>query len=168
MTLGEGNFTLTSKSVGSSLGPAQLGPLEMAPRGGMATNRHHIQNGQTISRTRAKAGHLLHPGNHHQATAQIISKSSSIRTGAPLSLFLLRDTMYLNTSTCWEPNQQSHQARTQMRLWPTTRQLASSRRLEETRSRPQKIGYSQIWWTMMISHHFQWHRVQHQHGHKCR
>ena len=49
--------------------------------------------------------HLLHLGNPHQVAAQTTSTSSSTKTGALLSLSLLRDTIYRNTLTCWGQTQ---------------------------------------------------------------
>ena len=168
MTLGGENSTSTSNLVGFSLGVAQSAPLEMAPLVQMEMSCLHMESELTTSQNQAKASHLLRRGNPHPAAAQTTSTSLSIRTGAPPSLFLLRDTTYRNTSTCWELTQQSHQACAHMTLWPAMKQFMKSRRLEETRSRLQLTESSWIWWMMMTSHHFPWPHDQHQHGHKCR
>ena len=166
MSLGGENSTSTLNLVGSSLGVAQSAPLEMAPLAGtgMEMSCLHTESEPTTSQSQAKAGHLLHCGNPRQVAAtQITSTSLSIKTGAPPSLFLLCNTTYCNTSTCWEPTQQSHQAHAHMRLRPTMRQLTKSWRLEETRSRPHQIGNSQIWWMTMTFHHSPWPHDRTQH-----
>ena len=91
MTIGGENSTSTLNLVGFSSGVVQLAPLEMAPWDLMEITCPHMGIYRTISQTQWKASHLLRPGNPHPAAARTISMSSSIRTGAPLNLFLLRD-----------------------------------------------------------------------------
>ena len=166
MTLGGENSTSTLNLVGSSLGVTQSAPLEMAPLAGtgMEMSCLHTESEPTTSRSQAKAGHLLRlrqPSSSSSNTDNIhVVVNQNRRTP---SLFLLCNTTYHNTSTCWEPTQQSHQAHAHMRLRPTMRQLVKSWRLEETRSRPHQIGNSQIWWMTMTFHCSPWphNRAQH-------
>ena len=166
MTIGGENSTSTLNLVGFSSGVAQLAPLEMAPWDLMEITCPHMGIDRTISQTQWKASHLLRPGNPHPAAARTISMSSSIRTGAPPNLFLLRDTTYLNTSICWVQTQRSSQACAQRKPRPAMKQFAQSRRLEERRFRLQRIARFQMSLTMPTFHHFPWPCDQRQHRHR--
>ena len=111
--------------------------------------------------------HLLRPGNPHLAAKWTTSTSLSTRTGAPPNLFLLQDTMYLSTLTCWAQTQQLPQAHTQRKSRPTMKQFAQSRRLGVRKSRLQRTARSQMSWMTRTSHHFPWPCDRHQHRHRC-
>ena len=151
------------------MGVAQLAPLEMAHRAGptMVTSRPHTESEQITSQTRQRAGHLLRPGNHRQvAAARTTSMLSSIEIGAPQSLSRHRDTMCLNTSTCWAQTQRSHQAHAHMRFRRAMKQLATSWKLKVSGSRLLRTARFQTTWMMTTSHHSPWHRDRDRHRHK--
>ena len=151
------------------MGVTQSAPLEMAPRAGpvTVTSHLHMESELTTSQIQVKAGLLLCLGNPCQVAATwITSMSLSIKTGTPQSLFRHRDTMYLNTSTCWAPTQQSHWAHTHMRLRHVMKHPALSWRLKVSRSRLPRTARFQMSWMMMTSHRSPWHCDRTQHRHK--
>ena len=130
----------------------------------MMTNRLPMESARIISQTRAKAGHLLHLGNHRQTAAtRTTSRSSSIEIGAPRNLFCHRDTTYLNTSTCWAQTQRSHQAHAHTRFRRAMRHPATSRKLKVSGSRLPRTARFQMSWRMTTYHHSPWHRDQDRH-----
>ena len=151
------------------MGVAQSAPLEMAPQARTTTVKNCPYTGKerTTSQTQVTAGHLLRLGNHRQVAAtRTTSRSLSIKIGAPQSLSHHRDTMYLNTSTCWAQTQQSHQAHTHMRLRRAMKHPAMSRRLKVSGSRHPRTARFQMSWKTTTFHHSPWHHDRDQHRHK--
>ena len=151
------------------MGVAQSAALEMAHRARtmMVTSRLRTESEPITSQTRQKAGHLLRLGIHRQVAAtRTTSRLSSTEIGAPQSLSRHRDTMYLNTSTCWAQTQQSHQARAHMRFQHARKRPVKSWKLKVSGPRLPRTARFQMSWKTTTYHHSPWHRDRDWHRHK--